>query len=272
MSALNTSADVVAPAISFRNLTLGYDGHPAVHHLRGTVRPGSLLALVGPNGSGKSTLLKGMMGELAPLEGAVDIEARPDRRIAYLPQQATLDRSFPITVGELVTLGAWSRMGLFGGVTAATAKAVQDAIAAVGLEGFESRPIDRLSGGQLQRALFARVLVQDAPIILLDEPFNAIDSRTCADLMALIEGWHGERRTVIAVLHDLELVRGHFPEALLLAREAIAWGATTSVLNADNLRAARQMAERWDEEAAECNFQPANDDNPQGQNAWAARW
>ena len=103
---------------------------------------------------------------------------------------------------------------------------------AVGLEGFESRPIDTLSGGQLQRTLFARVLVQDAEIILLDEPFNAIDSRTVVDLVAMIERWHGEKRTVMVAVHDLNLVREHFPQTLLLARRPIAWGATAEVLQA----------------------------------------
>ena len=114
---------------------------------------------------------------------------------------------------------------------------MSQALLAVGLEGFETRPIDTLSGGQLQRALFARVLVQDADIILLDEPFNAIDSKTVGDLIALIERWHGEKRTVMVVVHDLELVREHFPETLLLARRPIAWGETGEVLKPENLLA-----------------------------------
>ena len=103
---------------------------------------------------------------------------------------------------------------------------------AVGLDGFENRPIDTLSGGQLQRALFARVLVQDADLILLDEPFNAIDAKTVGDLIALIKRWHGESRTVMVVVHDLDLVREHFPETLLLARQPVAWGATSETLQA----------------------------------------
>jgi zinc/manganese transport system ATP-binding protein len=126
------------------------------------------------------------------------------------------------------------------------------ALDTVGLAGFEMRPVETLSGGQLQRVLFARVLLQDARIILLDEPFNAIDSKTVSDLVALIHRWHGERRIVLAVLHDMALVRAEFPETLLLAREMIAWGETRSALVAENILKARHMTEAWDDEAPWC--------------------
>jgi zinc/manganese transport system ATP-binding protein len=236
----------VSDAIRLSDLTLGYDGHPAVHHLDGAFETGSLTAIVGPNGSGKSTLLKGVMGTLMPLGGSI---VRNASEIAYLPQSAEIDKSFPATVAELIGLGLWKRRGLFGGLSAADSEQLAAALDAVGLEGFAKRPIDTLSGGQMQRALFARVLVQDAPLVLLDEPFSAIDERTVADLVALIEHWQREGRTVIAVLHDFELVRRHFPQSLLLAREPIGWGPTGSVLTAENLQRARAMPEAWDEQA-----------------------
>ena len=235
----------MSEAIRLRDLTLGYDGHPAVHHLDGAFATGSLTAIVGPNGSGKSTLLKGIMGTLAPLGGAIERHAA----IAYLPQSAEIDKSFPATVAELIGLGLWTRRGLFGGLTSEDRGQLAAALSAVGLEGFARRPIDTLSGGQMQRALFARVLVQDAPLVLLDEPFSAIDEKTVADLMALVGRWHAEGRTVIAVLHDFELVRRHFPRTLLLAREPIGWGDTADVLTAENLQRARAMPEAWDEHA-----------------------
>ena len=149
-------------------------------------------------------------------------------------------------------MGLWARIGSFRGLDAAGHAAVDRALAAVGLAGFERRLIGELSAGQAQRVLFARVLVQDAALILLDEPFNAIDARTTADLLALLARWRAESRTVIAVLHDLEQVRSHFDEVLLLAREAIAWGPTAQVLHAEALFRARQVAESWDEDAAAC--------------------
>lgn len=237
-------------AITFRDLTLGYASHPAVHHLDGTVRRGSLTAVVGANGSGKSTLLKGIVGILKPMGGACDVS--PGSRLAYLPQQSELDRSFPARVVDLVSLGLWPRRGFLSRHTAQDRAEVTRALEAVGLGGFEKRGIDTLSGGQLQRALFARVLVQDADLILLDEPFNAVDARTLVDLVALIARWHGEKRTVLVVVHDLDLVREHFPEALLLARRPVAWGSAPETLAAENLLRARRFLEAWDEDAPWC--------------------
>lgn len=240
----------MSACLTFRDLTLGYDRHPAVHHLTGTVECGSLTAVVGPNGSGKSTLMKGIAGTLKPMAGACVRE--DDCRIAYLPQQSEIDRSFPARVVDLVTLGLWPRRGLLGRHTGADRAAVTRALMAVGLEGFENRPIDTLSGGQLQRTLFARVLVQNADLILLDEPFNAVDTRTVSDLIDLIKRWHGEDRTVMVVMHDLELVREHFPNTLLLARQPIAWGRTGEALKAENLLRARRFHEAWDTNAPWC--------------------
>jgi zinc/manganese transport system ATP-binding protein len=239
-------------AIRFRDVTLGYDRHPAVHHLNGEVESGALLAVFGPNGAGKSTLLKGIAGVLAPLSGAIALPRLNPRDIAYLPQAADIDRSFPIHVFDAVAMGLWKKCGALGGIARREAAQIGEAIAAVGLAGFESRPIATLSGGQLQRMLFARLLMQDAALILLDEPFTAIDSKTSADLLAIVARWHKERRTVLAVLHDVELVREHFPHTLLLAREAIANGETEAVLCAENLAKARAMIEAFDRHAHAC--------------------
>ena len=236
--------------LTFNDLTLGYNSHPAVHHLDGTVRKGSLTAVVGANGSGKSTLMKGIAGILKPMSGSF-VRDR-NSRVAYLPQQSELDRSFPARVVDLVSLGLWPRRGLLGRHQAADRAAVSTALEAVGLDGFDRRPIDTLSGGQLQRALFARVLVQDADLILLDEPFNAIDAKTVGDLIALIARWHGEKRTIMVVVHDLDLVRAHFPQALLLARRPIAWGDTIKALAPENLLRARRFHEAWEEDAPWC--------------------
>jgi zinc/manganese transport system ATP-binding protein len=242
----------VSAALEFRNLTLGYDRHPAVHHLHGPVQAGALMAVVGPNGAGKSTLFKGIVGMLKPLAGGIDLHGLRARDIAYLPQVADIDRTFPIGVYDMVAMGLWREAGLFGGIGRAKREKMRRAISAVGLSGFEERPIGTLSGGQMQRALFARLLLQDARVIVLDEPFNAIDAKTAADLCDLVRRWHDEKRTVIAALHDLDLVRSMFPEALLLAREPVAWGPTADVLTAENLLKARRMCEAFDEHAHEC--------------------
>jgi zinc/manganese transport system ATP-binding protein len=239
-------------ALRFHNLTLGYDRHPAVHHLDGAIATGSLIAVVGPNGAGKSTLFKGVVGALKPLAGSIERDGLDARDIAYLPQVADIDRSFPITVYDMVAMGLWRSRGAFGGIAGKDHGTIEAAVAAVGLTGFERRAIGTLSGGQMQRMLFARLLVQDARVIVLDEPFAAVDAKTSVDLLDLVRRWHKERRTVLAALHDIELVRTNFPEALLLAREPVGWGATANVLTSDNLNKARVMCEAFDEGATAC--------------------
>jgi zinc/manganese transport system ATP-binding protein len=236
--------------VRFSDLTLGYDRHPAVHHLNGTVDEGALLAVVGPNGAGKSTLFKGIIGALSPLAGKIEFNGFAAHDIAYLPQIAEIDRTFPISVYDMVATGLWKRAGAFGGLK--DHNVVEQALATVGLTGFEQRPIGTLSGGQMQRMLFARVLLQDARVIVLDEPFNAIDLKTVGDLLGLVRHWHSEKRTVMAALHDIALVEQHFPQTLLLAREPVAWGDTAQVLSAENLKKAREMCEAFDDQATAC--------------------
>ena len=243
-------------AVRFRDLTLGYDRHPAVHHLNGVVADGALLALIGPNGAGKSTLLKGIVGLLPPLAGAIERNLAAGE-VAYLPQAAEIDRSFPISVYDLVAMGLWRRAGVGGRIGRNERETINKALATVGLGGFEDRAIGTLSGGQMQRALFARLLLQDARLILLDEPFASLDAGTVADLLELIRRWHAEARTVIAVLHDYEIVRERFPEALLLARSPVAWGPTGEVLRPENLLRARRMSEAFDDRAAVCEVHAA---------------
>jgi zinc/manganese transport system ATP-binding protein len=240
------------PAVIFRNLTLGYDRHPAVHHITGEVPRGDLLAIVGPNGAGKSTLLKGIIGELTPLGGSLELDGLKKSDIAYLPQQIEIDRTFPISVFDCVAMGLWREIGAWRAVDAGRNQAIARALARVGLLDLGDRAIGALSGGQFQRVLFARLILQDASLILLDEPFRAVDTKTIADLIALILSWHAEGRTVLAALHDIEQVRAHFPSTLLMAREVVAWGETRKVLTPANLAKSRQLIEAFDEHADVC--------------------
>ncbi|WP_416885574.1 metal ABC transporter ATP-binding protein [Marinospirillum sp.] len=240
------------PLARFSNLTLGYEKHPAVHHLNGDLYQGDLLAVVGPNGGGKSTLLKGMMSQLTPLGGR--IEWPQPQKLAYLPQRARLDLDFPLRVIDFVALGFWPQVGAFGGVRRTALDQVSQALHQVGMQRFEKRSLDSLSGGQLQRVLFARLILEDAQLILLDEPFAAVDEATQEDLMQLIQHWHQQGRTIIAVLHDLQQVKRHFPRCLLLAREVLGFGPTDQVLTEDNLRRARKMQVAFDPLAPICDL------------------
>lgn len=228
---------------TFADLVLGYDGRPVLSGLTGTIEKGCLLAIAGPNGGGKSTLMKALAGRLKPLSGRLAFGGVHRKDIAYLPQAADIDRSFPLSVFDLVSAGAWRSAGVFGGFGRKRNAAVHAALAACGLDGRGNAAIGTLSGGQLQRALFARLVVQDARLILLDEPFTAVDEATTQDLTALVRRWHGEGRTVIAVLHDLDLIRAHFPETLLVARGVIARGPSDVVLTPGNLALARRACE-----------------------------
>ncbi len=220
---------VVAPSLRLEQLTLAYPRGRAVEELSGEFLPGSLTAVVGPNGAGKSTLLAALAGQMRPASGRV-IAQPATGDIAWLPQQSAIDRSFPMRAADLVALGLWRRLGSARAPDARQRRAVLDALDQAGAASYAYRSLDELSVGQFQRVLFARVVVQEAAVVLLDEPFAAVDAQTAADLVGLIECWHRQGRTVIAVLHDLECVRAHFPLTLLLDRRCIAWGHTADVL------------------------------------------
>jgi zinc/manganese transport system ATP-binding protein len=245
----------MSPAeIRLTDVTVSHARRPAVHHVSGRFAPGSLTAVIGPNGAGKSTLLRALAGLHRPDEGRIEGTAG---QVALLPQAAALDRGFPVACLDVVLFGLWRETGAFRVIGAAGRDRARAALAAVGLDGFAGRPVGSLSAGQFQRVLFARLLLQDAPVILLDEPFNALDARTSADLLAIVHRWHGEGRTVVAVLHDLELVRREFPDTLLLARDCLGWGATAEVLTAANRLRARMMAEAWSAEPEACERRDA---------------
>jgi zinc/manganese transport system ATP-binding protein len=220
-------------ALAFHGVALGHPGgggRPAVEDVDGSVADGELLAVLGPNGAGKSTLLRGIVGDALLVAGRIERPGRSIADIAYLPQRPEIDRTFPIGVFDFVAAGLWRRLGAFRRLGAAGAARVEAALGRVGLADLAGRPIGALSGGQMQRVLFARTILQDAPVILLDEPFTAVDAHTTQDLVQVLLDWRREGRTVVAALHDLAQVRAHFPRALLLAGRPIAWGATADVL------------------------------------------
>ena len=221
----------MSASVRIENLTVAYDRVPAIHHLSATFAPGSLTAIAGPNGSGKSTLLAAIMGLVTPDSGTIAVEGIARNRIAYLPQRTAIDPSFPISVFDAASLGLWHEMGRFGGITCDGRARVRAALDAVGLAGEGSKLAGALSAGQFQRMLFARLMLQGSPLILLDEPFTGLDTTTTDDLLARIAAWHREGRTVIAVLHDMPQIRAHFPDLLLLAKGGARFGPSRDVLN-----------------------------------------
>lgn len=222
-------------AINIDNLTVYYRNLLALDSVSAKIEKGELVAIVGPNGAGKSTLVKSIMQQCKSSCGCVKVLGDDPKSIAYLPQSQQIDRKFPITVREFISAGAWNRIGFWGRLTGQENKLLMQSLAQVNLEGVEDRQISSLSDGQFQRVLFARMLMQDADVLLLDEPFNAIDAQTTEDLVNVIKHCQSSGKTVIAVIHDLLLVQRFFPKTLLLATKMIAYGETDLVMTPERL-------------------------------------
>jgi zinc/manganese transport system ATP-binding protein len=195
-------------ALEFCNLHIGHNRHAIAGPMNLCVPKGALVALLGPNGAGKSTLLRTLAGDIAPATGSVSSQSAST--IAYLPQSSTLLRDAPILVREIVAMGLWSKLGAFGKPCRHDQVGVDAALEMVGLSAHANQSIGDLSGGQIQRALFARLAVQDCDVILLDEPFAALDDDSQTDMLAVVKGWHAKGKTVIAAVHDVEIAQ-HFP-------------------------------------------------------------
>ena len=210
--------------ITLDNVELRHGERCILSGVSGTLETGSLTALVGPNGSGKTTLLRAIAG-LHKLEGGrIDRHGLNQADIALLAQGSHLDRSFPITCRDVVALAA-NGLGPFRSIGRDRMAATRAALDRVGLAEMGQRPIQALSAGQFQRILFARTIVQDARLILLDEPFTAVDATTTRLLLPVVEDWHAQGRTVIAVLHDIDLVRRHFRHTVRLTGQGAVWEA-----------------------------------------------
>lgn len=231
--------------LSCENLTITYHRHPVVHHLNCDFKFGTTTAIIGPNGAGKSTLLKAILGEIQPESGKITMNGLERSDIAYLPQVTEIDSSLPLTVEDVVLLGCWYQIGLLKKTSKDSSAKVDQCLEQVGLSGFKERYINELSRGQLQRVLVARIIMQEAKVIFLDEPFNAMDTNTTEDLLKLITKWQQSGKTIIAVLHDLQQVARNFEYTLLIAKELIAYDKTTQVLNRRNLAKAYANSFIW---------------------------
>lgn len=200
-----------------------------LHNINLTFPKGTFTAIIGPNGAGKSTLLKMCAGVLKPSQGSVNLKSGIKR--AYLPQHNQLDRHFPISVRDVLAMGFWPKIGLYSRLTQADKSRLLKALAMVGLEGLEESPISVLSGGQFQRLLFARLWLQEADLLILDEPFSAVDQPTTEDLLALLQNWVLEGKTIITVIHQLPLAEHYIPQSILLNRSVIAQGLSKEILS-----------------------------------------
>ena len=223
------------------NVSVKFHDTFAIKNISGTFNKGSLTAIAGPNGAGKSTLLRLIAERRSPTQGSVFIDN--EAVIGYLPQALSMDRTFPISVLQTVCTGFWRHIGNVKAVTDVQIELARSALRKVGLVGTEHRQISELSGGQFQRLLFARLIVQRANLILLDEPFASVDAFTIESLMRIILDWHNEGKTIICVLHDLLLIQKYFPDSFVLAGTCLGQGHTHKMLEDKLLSFDLDMAE-----------------------------
>ena len=235
--------------LNVHQIALGYNGTPLIEGCSFALEQGQVCAVIGHNGSGKSTLMRTLLGIQPPLAGRIDWhdpasapKGQP-RNIAYLGQSADLDHQFPMRVKDAVAMGAWKGLGFWTGIDQAKADRIDYALTRTGLTEMADLPLYACSAGQLQRCFFARAIVQDAPVILLDEPFSTIDQSTEAKLVEIIREWRAEGRGLMIVLHDLSAVMGLADTCLLLGDGRASFGQADDVITIDNLIAHHYLSE-----------------------------
>ena len=228
--------------IRTQELTVVYDRDNLVlDKVSVTIETGKIVGILGPNGAGKSTFMKALLG-LVAFEGQVSlagqIKNETGGNIAYVEQRSQIDPHFPITVRECVSLGLYKEAGLFRRLKKADWTRVDTVLEQVGLSQYAKKPIHALSGGQFQRMLLARCLVQDRQIIFLDEPFIGIDAVSERIIMDILRDLRNQGRTILIVHHDLSKVRRYFDSIMILNKKLLAHGPVEQVFTAENLRKA----------------------------------
>jgi len=230
----------VCEAITLVDVTLGYNGQPAVEGVTLTIQCGQQVAVIGPNGAGKSTLFKAIVGLLPLQRGHICIHGeepqRAGSRLAYIPQREDIDWNFPVTVSDVVVMGRYGRLGWLRWPGRQDWAVVRSVLNQVGMAGLADRQIGELSGGQQQRVFLARALAQDADILLMDEPFTGVDLTTQQTTFEMLERLRLAGKTVLVATHDLNIVAEHFDQVLALNHRLIAYGPTSKVFTRDILK------------------------------------
>jgi ABC-type Mn2+/Zn2+ transport system ATPase subunit len=228
-------------AIDLRGVTAGYRGQPALTDVTLQAPTGCMMAIVGPNGGGKSTLLKVLLGMLPLWSGQATIlgqrPAEARKRIGYVPQTGSGDWRFPATVGEVVMMGRYGRLGWLRRPGRRDWDLVRDALGRVGMAERIDRQVGELSGGQQQRVFFARALVQEPELLLLDEPLAGVDALTERDIYQLLRTLSGRGVTSLLTTHNLSSVAEQFDRVAFVNRRIVATGAPAEVFDEATLRA-----------------------------------
>lgn len=232
----------MSAALEVDGLTVAYRSDRVLEDVTFSVASGRLAAVVGPNGAGKTTLLHACLGLVPTIAGNTRILGRPVddalRDVALVPQVKGIDHDFPVVVLDVVTMGLVRRIGWFRRIGRAHRARALEALERVGMADLASRPIGELSGGQRQRVFVARALVQDARLLLMDEPFTGVDADTEAKLVGVMRELRDDGVTSIVVHHDLGSLSRLFDDAIVLNRRLVAAGPLAESVTPQTLREA----------------------------------
>lgn len=226
------------PILQIEDLTVNYEGLPALENVSLKVDTGERLAVIGPNGAGKSTLFKVIAGVLPATSGEVKVAGYgPGGHIciAYLPQRSHVDWNFPVNAKDVVMMGRIGRLGLFRWPKRSDWEYVYRCLEVVNMADLAHRQINELSGGQQQRMFIARALAQEAELMLMDEPFTGLDVGSQEDILSILSGLKERAVTVLASTHDLNLAGEHFDRVLLLNRRLLGFGKPEQVFTPERL-------------------------------------
>lgn len=225
--------------IKIKDLSVTYQDTLALEPINLEINGPTITGIIGPNGAGKSTLLKGVLG-IVEHDGQAFLDASPLKeqlkRVAYVEQKINIDYNFPIKVKECVSLGLYPKIKLFHRLKNEDWEKVTKALEIVGLEEYTDRQISQLSGGQFQRVLIARCLVQEADCIFLDEPFVGIDSVSEEIIMSTLHQLKKEGKMILIVHHDLSKIKAYFDQLLLLNKRLVAFGKTEDTFTEENMK------------------------------------
>ncbi len=240
---MTPSSAMTEPArLEFDHVTVSYNSHPALDDVSFEVSHGAQVAVVGPNGAGKSTLFKALVGLLPLRQGTICIHGQALGQhkdcVAYIPQREEVDWRFPVSVQDVVMMGRFGKVGWLTRPTARDQAIVRRSLEQMGIQKLASQPIGDLSGGQQQRVFLARALAQEPHILLMDEPFTAVDAATQEATLQLLQDLKKQQVTVLVSTHDLPMASERFEKVLLLNHKLVAYGAPEEVFVSANISAA----------------------------------
>jgi manganese/zinc/iron transport system ATP- binding protein len=231
----------VQSGLVIRGLSAGYGGVPVLHDVDLAIAGGTLVGVIGPNGSGKSTLLRAILGLTPSVTGRVELDGQPiagqRRRLAYVPQREAVDWSFPVTAAQVVLMGRYPSIGWVRMADAADWAVVRDALARVGMADLGDRQIGAMSGGQQQRVFLARAIVQEAAVLLLDEPMTGVDQATQAVIVTLLQELRDAGATILHATHDLESAAELSDRLCFVNGRVIAFGEPSQTFTPEILHA-----------------------------------